>query len=627
MKVLEKVAKALSRNYGIKVQFKGTQAYTDYKSIVLPMLPDNINKDDEAKVRGYCDHEIGHLLHTDPKVSQLAHLEPNTIKNMRGLLEDFRIERDNAATYIGTRTNMERTAQLLISENTQDLNHIMTKLWIEGRRKMLGYTLEAPDFGPDVKGAFGDDVFDRIIAMGSGKTNCMDALELARQLVKEFEDKKEQTKQEQNQRPDQGQGKNQDSDDQDRRLTNPSDQDDEADEDEQDKPADPNELDDSDNQCGNDDDDNSDDLDDPAADGGGDNPKDNEPADTDGAGQDDGIEDDAKDEKGESPSNRLNLDNLEDDIASWDDMNGDLQKQVEQMSKEAVKGNYLPFSRAYDKIKDVTPHRSIGAFEDMKARLGSLNSVKAKISRLFLARQISRWTPDKEEGKINTRKLASVKSGNRNIFKTKESCVEMDTAISLLCDCSGSMCSSGIRDVMTAVILMLETLKTTKIKTEVLGFTTDGSRINGAPTDQQAQMWTRTEAIVTYVIKKFDEPYNQNVKLKIAGAPDVYQCNNHDPDNLMIAYERISRQKAARKIIFVLSDGKPSSRPYGYSNDRTQMQLIDLVKDLTKKGIEVIGIGMGHNVKRYYPKNIEIDDTDKITDTIYNELKRIMKVK
>ena len=67
MQVLEKVAKAISRNYGITVKFMGTDAYTDGKQIVLPSLPENLDEKAAIKCRGYCDHETGHVLFIDTR--------------------------------------------------------------------------------------------------------------------------------------------------------------------------------------------------------------------------------------------------------------------------------------------------------------------------------------------------------------------------------------------------------------------------------------------------------------------------------------------------------------------------------------------------------------------------------
>lgn len=620
MKVLEKVAKALSRNYGITVRFKGTKAHTDYKSITLPMLPEDLDENDEAKVRGYCDHEIGHLLETDPEVTKLAYTAGSKVKRMRGLLEDFRIERGIAGRYIGTKVNMERTAQLLVKENDHnDMKHIMTKLWIEGRRKVNGYEFKGvPSFEQDVKNAFGDDIFERMVAMGSGKANAMDALNLARQMVKDFEDKKEQQQQEQPE----------DADDDDKQQGNQGGQDDTG-TDERDESE-------SDGGAGSDseaDDDTDGDLDDGDDSTGGAGAGDNESADTDGdaggdAGNDQGVID--GDDGDPADGGKLTIDDINSDIGGWDDAMNNLQRDVENLSTEALEnGEFMPYTKDYDQIETISDAATIGDYNLLKDQLGKLNSTKGKIARLFLTRQISRWHFDKEEGQINTRKLAGVKAGNRTIFKEKHVAHDMDTAISILCDCSGSMGSHGVRNVMCAVTLMLETLKATKIQTEILGFTTTGRAVPGAPNDGtlSAEQWTRIEGIVTYIIKEFAEPFSAKVKRRIAAAPDVTRRNNNaDADSLLVAAERILRTNKKRKIIFVLSDGNPNC--YG-SNKKKNAQLKKVVKDLERIGVEVVGIGMGHSVKteRFYPKHIKVDDTDKIVETMYRELKRLLRVK
>jgi cobalamin biosynthesis protein CobT len=645
MQVLEKVAKALSRNYGIKIKFQGNQAYTDYKTITLPMLPLDLNENDIVKVRGYCDHEISHLLNTDPEVTKLACGAGEEVKRVRGLLEDFRCERDIANIYIGTKINMERTARVLDKEGRKTLNgsdpHIMTKLWIEGRRRVCGYKLDGPSYENDIKAAFGKDIFDRMKAMGSGKENCMDALELAKQMVETFKQKQEQEQQKQ-EREQQEQG---DNDNKEHGHSNDGQENEENME--QDSAADPANSDsDGDMDSGDD--------------GGGDDSGENDTnADLDGddknddesdSGKADEHESDETDSSDESQSGQSGLDenalggddnndqesdqpwkmtheDLESNLGDWDDSMNELQAEIERIAEESLSNETpTPYTTEYDKIKILKGAYNANEYHQHKKRLGSLNMLKAKLVKLFLTSQKSRWVFDKEEGKINTRRLVGVKAGNRNIFKEKHVRQAQDTAITLLCDFSGSMGSNGVYDVMTATVLFLETLKTAKIQTEVLGFTT-GGKIPGMPFNPysaEAMKWTRCESIVTYVVKEFSEPLNIKVKQRISGAHDrdkARRKNNCDADSLLVAAERLRKQPQRRKIMFVLSDGNPAGSG---NNVLKEMQLKQVVKDLEKSGIEVIGIGMGTDTSEFYPKHILIESTSGIASTIYGELKKLL---
>ena len=721
MQVLEKVAKALSRNYGITVRFQGSKAYTDYKTVTLPMLPDSLDKTNEVKVRGYCDHEIGHLLNTDPEVTQLAVSLSPEVRKMRGLLEDFRVERDIAAKYVGTGINMERTAQLLIKDPTDDGHpvHIMTKLWIEGRRKVNGYKLEAPDYETDIKAAFGADIFDRLRAMGSGKENSMDAVELAKQMVADYDSK---DKNDDNGAEGEGKSDSKDkNDDEGRNDSDGAEGEDKNDDEGKNDGEDKNDAEDSDGDEGEDkndsdgaegdgkdeledkdkdegaegddkgDGDESDDEgvegDDKGAEGDdesdGDGDDDGDDGDDDGDGEledkgdesaddDEGDESDdegddekadeaesADDDEAESDDegnsskgtdeggdkggdkdtpyddNKVKqvvvpIESVKDDkLDDWKDQMDELQHEVERLSSDLLDdGVYLPYSKAYDKIVPIKDDGGISTFNEYKSQLGTLHSTRGKIAKLFLAQQISRWECDKEEGKINTRKLAAVRAGNRAVFKTKELTTGMDTAVTMLCDFSGSMSASGVEHVMAAVVLMLETLKLTKIKAEVLGFTTDGfipgiQDLKYRYLEKALNKWTRIESIITLIIKSFNEPYNAKVKRRISNAVRVRRRNNCDADNLLVAYDRILAQPQPRKIIFVLSDGQPAG--YG-NNDKKHNQLIQVVKDIERSGVEIIGIGMGVDVSQYYSKHFELDGTSDVPQKMYVELKRLLNV-
>ena len=187
MQVLEKVAKAVSRNYGINLVFKGTQAMTDGKTIYLPSLPPEIDENDEMKVRGYCDHEVSHLLETEIELFKRVGKEGGkTLFDVTNLIEDLRCERLMGKKYPGAKVNMQKTAQMLHNENvkkygmSKTCEHILAKVWIEGRRHNCGYEIDAPDMTAMIKKTFGADFFDRLRKLKSTQ----DSMELAQEMIK-----------------------------------------------------------------------------------------------------------------------------------------------------------------------------------------------------------------------------------------------------------------------------------------------------------------------------------------------------------------------------------------------------------------------------------------------------------
>jgi cobaltochelatase CobT len=508
--------------------------------------------------------------------------------------------------------------------------------------------------------------------MGSGKKNCIDALNLARQMVKDFEEKQEikgkQGDENKNNTDEKGQGSSGDSD------GNPNNVDDSLDGDNGDHSVTDNKQqegkgDAESEQAEINDEDQGQkqadqgavgeaDVDPEESEGGGGESQEgneNENADEAGRGEKQGREDENSDsasngqadntnsqpnsENGDaneplSKDPKLSVNDLNADLSEWDDALDTLQSEIERIASESLdNGTPMAFSTACDKVKVLKDAGDLETYKRWKGELGKLNILKAKLVKLFLTKQICRWEFDKEEGRINTRKLASVKAGNRAVFKQKRVSQSIDTAITLLCDFSGSMGSHGVKNVMKATIMFLEALRTAKIETEVLGFTTTGNKITGAPIAggyagwAQAQLfskWARLEPIVTYVIKAFNEPFSSKVKRRIAIADDAAYAprkNNSDPDSVLVAYDRLKKQPQRRKIMFVLSDGAPNARG---NNELKVKHLKQLVVDLEKKGVEMIGIGMGHDVSDLYPKSIYINNTNSIAATIFKELEKIL---
>ncbi len=585
MHILEKVAKALSRNYGIEVEFKGKHAATNGTKIVLPTLPEDITETDEMKIRGLCDHEIGHLKYTD--FSQFKSCT-GKVRKLTNLLEDFRIEKCLGDDYPGAKVNIEKVARHLSQQEDINPDNIINKLWVEGRRHLSGYTFDEPDYTAAIKEAFGNDIFNRISAMASTQ----DAKALAEHMLKEKDEIKPES--------------------QDEARDNY-----EASESSKIKDAKNNEQEGAESSDPCDDDKNSDEDNEGNEDNKG-NPGDNPETNKDqNKTESDNKPTDPNNE--ESTATIRDLDKAFDD---WEDKMDALKKHVESLHTKALwDGKYIPFDTSRDFIKPISPADNIREYNKLKKSLGSLNTVKTKMANLFLTRVASRWTNDRENGKINNRALAKVKTGYKNVFREKLTCQDADTAISFLVDFSGSMNGRKIKDAMRAVVLFLETLQSTKIKSEVLGYTTAG---NYSVKTEDRFEYGRVEFLATYIIKEFFEVYGQKVKKRISNWKGVMLANNCDAENVKIAYDRLRRRPEKRKILFVLSDGAVCNR----GNCTIGVTYLkELVDKIAKEGVvELIGIGLLTDVSKYYPKHINIRTSDMLVPELFNQLKSVLNL-
>jgi len=266
-------------------------------------------------------------------------------------------------------------------------------------------------------------------------------------------------------------------------------------------------------------------------------------------------------------------------------------------------------------------------FSDLKRSLGSLNTVKTKIANMFQAKVFEKWLNDRDQGKINNRALARVQTGNNKVFKTKIASKESDTAIMFLVDMSFSMVRENDRHRMAfqSVVLFLETLKLTRIKSAVWGYTTK------IPTKRPSEEcysveYGRVEPLMTYIFKKFDEAYSKKVKNRIGNYINLSHVENCDGENVNLAVRHLQTRKEKRKILFVLCDGYVCSSA---SSKVGEDYLKKVVENSKKRGVEVIGIAIGDAVKKvsqFYPKHIVVNDVKNLSTKLFEGLRSVLKV-
>lgn len=614
---LDKVANAIGEKYGIQVVFKGSQAATDGKQIVLPALPEGEIDDETAvKTKGLCDHEIGHLKFSEfgnifKRIGRMKNAKQ--VKSVTNCLEDIRIERAMSNEYIGAKENME-AAMATYFKGAVD--NPWMKLAVAGRNVLCGYELPG-DYVDECKREFGADIFDRLGACKSSS----DCLKLALELLalddhgmpKQPSDlpAKEGEKKEGGENGEgKGQGKAKSKD--------------KEKDGEKDKGKDKGEE------------ENGSDGEGEGSKGEGENKDGKAGTSAEQSGSEEGQGHDASEanmHNGSHPdcdssSGTRNSKALLDAAQYAECPYEEIKKDLENKHNMALGLKHMVMDKSEDQIVTVPPAYSMEHFNSLRSSITGLTAAGAKMSTMFLAKTESKWVQDREQGKINARALAKVPCGYKNVYKEKLVSRDRDTAICLLNDNSGSMMGSKVQAAMKATILFLETLNKAKIKTEVLGYTTGdhmGYSKGDYDTAYQKMNFGRVEALRTFVYKTYDEPYNGIVKRRIGNYGMVNMNNNVDPDSLEVAYERIIRRKEARKIIFVLTDGAVNSAG---NNGLARARLRELVKQYKKQGkveIVAVAIGTADDAKRYYDNVISVDCCgSNLAQKILGGLKEIM---
>ena len=258
------------------------------------------------------------------------------------------------------------------------------------------------------------------------------------------------------------------------------------------------------------------------------------------------------DDGGGGQSNRARPEDLD----GWEDKLNSLKKAVEDMHIEAAQdGQYMAYTKEHDRIERVKEADDVAVYRRLQNSLGGLNTVRNQIANMFLTQTMSRWIPDREEGRVNGRALCKVKAGYKNVFREKYVARDTDTAVTFLVDCSGSMsCDDRIGDAFKAVVLFMEVLKQTKIKYEVLGYSTDAKQ-HFEGNWRHEERYGRVEGLRTYILKEFDEPLSAKVQRRISNYNSIQRLNNCDPESVKIAHDRLLPRPERRKILFVLTDG------------------------------------------------------------------------
>lgn len=256
-------------------------------------------------------------------------------------------------------------------------------------------------------------------------------------------------------------------------------------------------------------------------------------------------------------------------------------------------------------------------------------ALRAKITTMLRARKATRFVGDQERGRLDAASLYGLRLGDKRVFAQQVPTPEMDTAIQIIVDMSGSMGGHWTYDGKMAAhggsksdfaravaIALSETLDALNIPFEVLGYHNNGGYVHGI-TREEEMMYNRFSAVHLEVFKAFETPYKQvrNALVQIDGGGD-----NTDGDAIMLAARRIAVRQESRKIMIVLSDGMPLC---GGSDARLlERHLREVIAKIINSGIEIFGLGIQTNApSKFYPDWAVVSDLNKLADTLFRMMK------
>jgi len=296
---------------------------------------------------------------------------------------------------------------------------------------------------------------------------------------------------------------------------------------------------------------------------------------------------------------------------------------------EIAKAEILEDIKETKKLRKNLDQQLVG-FQDLITKLAN------KLQRQLLAKQNRAWEFDLEDGLLDSSKLTRIIMDPYNSLSfMKEKDLDFkDTIVTLLIDNSGSMRGRPITIAALCADILSRTLERCSVKVEVLGFTTKNwkggkSREAWAKTDKPKNPG-RLNDLRHIIYKGADTQWRQaknNIGLMLK---EGLLKENIDGEAISWAYNRIKKRKEERKILMVISDGAPvdDSTLSVNSGDFLEKHLKKMVKFVeTKSDVEILAIGIGHDVSRYYNKAIKITDVHELGDVMISQLSGLFETK
>ena len=252
-----------------------------------------------------------------------------------------------------------------------------------------------------------------------------------------------------------------------------------------------------------------------------------------------------------------------------------------------------------------------------------------RLQRRLMAQQARSWEFDQEEGMLDAARLARVivNPAHSLSYKVERDTEFRDTIVSVLIDNSGSMRGRPIAIAAIAADILTRTLERCGVATEVLGFTTrawkGGQSREAWLADGRPGHPGRLNDLRHIIYKRADEPYRharRNLGLMMR---EGLLKENIDGEALLWAHHRLVARPEERRILMVISDGAPVDDSTASANGGTYLerhlrQVIDWIE--RRSPVELIAIGIGHDVTRYYDKAVTIMDADQLAGAMIEQL-------
>ena len=299
--------------------------------------------------------------------------------------------------------------------------------------------------------------------------------------------------------------------------------------------------------------------------------------------------------------------------------------------------NYIVYATEFDEEIKAEDLAESAELERLRAYLdqqleplkGAVSRLANKLQRRLQAKQNRAWEFDLEEGTLDAARLARVVANPTTplSFKREKDTEFRDTCLTLLLDNSGSMRGRPISIAAICADVLARTMERCQVKVEILGFTTRAWKggqsrekwlANGRP-----QQPGRLNDLRHIIYKAADAPWRRARNALGLMMKEGLLKENIDGEALEWAHRRLAGRREARKILMVISDGAPvdDSTLSVNSANYLEKHLRDVITMVERrKQVELIAIGIGHDVTRYYGRAVTITDVEQLAGAMTEQL-------
>ena len=316
---------------------------------------------------------------------------------------------------------------------------------------------------------------------------------------------------------------------------------------------------------------------------------------------------------------------------------------LERLVEQTINFEYKVFTRDFDEEVNAEEMASTEELQRLRRHLDQLmgpskstvSKLAHRLQRFLMAQQNRSWEFNKEEGMLDTSKLHKIITDPVTplTYKIEKDIEFRDTVVSILVDSSGSMRGRSMTVAAICADIISTTLERCNVKTEVLGFTTKqwkgGESRKRWVEEGKPENPGRLNDVRHIIFKSADNSWRRGQKNFGLMLREGLLKENIDGEALIWAHDRLIRRPEQRRILMVISDGAPvddstlSTNPNNYLDIHLR-QVIHSIE--TQSPVNLIAIGIGHDVTRYYQKAVTIHRAEELGGVMLEQLTNLFKI-